>query len=68
MQIATSDTVDVEILARIIARVEDSLRLQGFDVAPAKKARIIARLYTMVHEGGDVPDERAVDQLVWMMD
>lgn len=68
MQIATPDTIDAEILARIIARVEDSLRLQGFDVAPAKKARIIARLYTMVREDGNEPDERAVDQLVWMMD
>ena len=38
MRIAEADTIDADVLARIIARVEDSLRLQGFDVPPAKKA------------------------------
>ena len=66
MRPARQAQLDVELLALLIARVDESADAQGMTLSPSSRAKLVARMYAE-HDGEAAgPDELTTDRMVWL--
>lgn len=58
--------INVELLATVMERVDESLEVQGLVMSNAEKAKAIAALYASSHASGEEPGSKTIDRMVWM--